>query len=113
MAYALLGQVQRSFPVGISKSYVNYWNRWQERAEKHIARKVGVVGGTINHYWHGSKQYRRYQDRWKILVQDGYDPDLDLTHDFQGVLQLTGRNIKLRDNVIHYFSVRNEDSVDL
>jgi len=38
---------------------------------------------------------------------------LDLKYDFQGVLQLTDRNIKLRDDVIHYFNVRNEDSIDL
>jgi hypothetical protein len=113
MAYALLGQVGKSFPVGIGKSYLNYWNRWQDRAERHIQRKVGVVNGTVNHYWHGSKQHRRYQDRWKILVGDAYDPDLDLKYDVQGVLQLTERNIKLRDDIIHYFSVRNEDSIDL
>jgi hypothetical protein len=113
MAYALLGQVDRSFPLGISKSYVDYWNRWQDRAERYIQRKVGVVNGTANHYWHGSKQHRRYQDRWKILVQDGYNPDLDLKYDFQGVLQLTERNIKLRDDLIQYFNVRNEDSSDL
>jgi hypothetical protein len=113
MAYALLGQVDKSFPVGISKSYVNYWNRWQDRAETYIQRKVGVVSGTVNHYWHGSKQHRRYQDRWKILVGDGYDPELDIKYDFQGVLQLTGRNIRLRDDLIQYFNVRNEDSIDL
>ena len=113
MAYALLGQVQRSFPLGISKSYVDYWLRWQDRAEKHIERKVGIVPGTVNHYWHGSKQHRRYQDRWKILVEDKFDPNLDLKYDFQGVLQLTGRNQKLRDDIIQYFAVRNEDSSDL
>lgn len=113
MAYALLGQVGKSFPVGISQSYVNYWNRWQERAEHYIQRKVGVVSGAINHYWHGSKQHRRYQDRWKILVGDGFDPERDLKYDFQGVLQLTERNIRLRDDVIQYFNVRNEDSIDL
>jgi len=113
MAYALLGQVDKSFPVGISRSYVNYWTRWQERAETYIQRKVGVVNGTVNHYWHGSKQHRRYQDRWKILVGDGFDPELDLKYDFQGLLQLTGRNMRLRDDIIQYFNVRNEDSVDL
>jgi len=113
MAYALLGQVDKSFPVGISQSYVNYWMRWQNRAEKFIERQVGVVSGTVNHYWHGSKQHRRYQDRWKILIQDGFDPDLDLKYDFQGVLQLTHRNPRLRDDLIQYFNVRNEDSIDL
>ena len=117
MAYALLGEVQRSFPLGISKGYVNYWMHWQERAEKHIQRKVGVVNGTIGHVWHGSKLHRHYQDRWKILVEDGFDPDTDICRDMQGVLQFTDadtpRKRKLRDDVIQYFNVRNEDSIDL
>lgn len=113
MAYALLGEVERSFPSGIHQAYKDYWLRWQSRAEAHIQRKVGVVAGTVNHYWHGSKQHRRYQDRWKILVEDGFNPLEDIKYDFQGVLELDERNIKLRDDVIAYFGVRNEDSIDL
>lgn len=113
MAYALIGAVERSFPIGIHKNYTDYWLRWQARAEAKIQRKVGVVPGTINHFWHGSKQHRRYQDRWKILVGDQYDPLEDIKYDFHGVLELTNRNLKLRDDVIHYFGVRNEDSIDL
>jgi hypothetical protein len=113
MAYALLGEVERSFPIGIHSAYKDYWLRWQARAEAKIQRKIGVVPGTINHYWHGSKQHRRYQDRWKILVGDHFNPLEDIKYDFQGILELTERNWKLRDDVIHYFSVRNEDSIDL
>ena len=74
---------------------------------------MGTVHGTLLHYWHGSKQHRRYQDRWKILVDDKYDHTKDLKYDFQGVLELNEHNLKLRDDVIAYFAVRNEDSIDL
>jgi len=113
MAYGLIGEINKSFPTGIAESYKQYWSTWQERAEEHIKRKVGVVSGTLMHYWHGSKQHRRYQDRWKVLVDDKFDPSKDLKYDFQGVLDLNEKNIKLRDDVIQYFAVRNEDSIDL
>lgn len=113
MAYGLIGEVSRSFPAGISDNYKNFWLTWQERAEEHIKRKVGTVAGSLFHYWHGSKQHRRYQDRWKILVGDKFDPAKDLKYDFQGVLELNEANQQLRDDVIAYFAVRNEDSIDL
>jgi hypothetical protein len=113
MAYALIGEVERSFPTGIAQSYKDYWRTWQDRAEEHIKRKVGIVQGALFHYWHGSKQHRRYQDRWKILVEDRFEPTQDLKYDFQGILELNERNIRLRDDVIAYFAVRNEDSTDL
>jgi hypothetical protein len=46
-------------------------------------------------------------------VDDKFDPSKDLKYDFQGVLDLNEKNIKLRDDVIQYFAVRNEDSIDL
>lgn len=113
MAYALLGEVSRSWNNSVHQAYKNYWLEWQERAETYIQRKVGVVPGTLLHYWHGSKQHRRYQDRWKVLVDNAFDPHKDLKYDPQGVLSLTGKNWTLRDDIINYFAVRNEDSIDL
>lgn len=113
MAYALLGEVKRSFPKNLSQSYYDYWLEWQDRAEEFIQRKVGIVPGTLLHYWHGSKAHRRYQDRWHILAQNKFDWMKDLKKDPQGVWQLTSRNWRLRDDLLNYFFVRNEDSQDL
>lgn len=113
MAYALLGEVERSYPPNLPPSYGEYWREWQHRAETYIRRSVGVVPGTILHYWHGSKQHRRYADRWHILTSNKFDHPRDLKKDPQGILQLTERNIQLRDDIINYFAVRNEDSIDL
>ena len=113
MAYALLGEVQRSLPVGLHNSYAEYWLEWQKRAERYIKRSVGVVPGTILHYWHGSKVHRRYQDRWHILQVDRYNHLKDLKKDPQGLLSLTDNNIPLRDDILAYFEARDEDSTDL
>lgn len=113
MAYALLGEVERSLYKGIPGSYGEYWLEWQARAEKFIQRNVGVVPGAIQHYWHGSKQTRRYRDRWQILIDNQYDHTKDLKKDPQGVFHLTDRNWRLRDDLLGYFAQRNEDSVDL
>ncbi len=110
MAYALIGEVDRSFPAGIHPSYVEYWREWQRRAELHIRRNVGVMGGTLIHHFHGSKVHRRYQDRWHILVDHQFDYLRDIKYSPQGTLEWTHRNPLLERDVKHYFAVRNEDA---
>jgi hypothetical protein len=112
MAAALIGKVQRTIHGQMHPTYKAYWQRWQDRAEKHIQRNVGFVPGLLLHYWHGSKVNRRYIDRWKILVEEKYNYEVDLYRDFQGLLALTDRNWKLRDRLREYFRQRSEDSID-
>lgn len=112
MAAALVGEVSQTIHRGMQTSYKEYWQRWEDRAEKYIARNVGYVPGLVLHHWHGAKVNRKYVDRWKILVEEEYDYFLDLKRDPQGVYSLTERNIRLRDRIRQYFKVRNEDSVD-
>jgi hypothetical protein len=86
---------------------------WENRAEKHIRRNVGYVPGLLLHHWHGKKRDRKYADRWKIIIDNDYDPHYDLKEDWQGLWQLTDRSFKLRDDIRAYFRSRNEDSIDL
>lgn len=113
MAYAFLGEVERSFPAGIHPTYKQYWREWQVRADAAVAQNVGVMAGTLYHNWHGAKAHRRYQDRWQILVNHQYDWTKDIKHDVQGILTWTHHNRKLERDVRNYFAVRNEDSTDL
>ena len=113
MAHALIGRVRQTIHSRLSKSYAEGLIRWEERAEKYIQRNIGYVPGLILHYWHGKKRDRRYKERWKILIENKFDPKLDLKEDWQGLWQLTDRNIKLRDDLRGYFRARNEDSIDL
>jgi hypothetical protein len=109
MATALVGTVRRSLQSGFSQRYIDLCLQWQNRAEGLIRRNVGYMSGTMLHYFHGRKAGRNYDQRWKFLVRAGFDPDLDLKRDWQGVWQLTERNIMLRDGLRAYARMRQED----
>jgi hypothetical protein len=118
MASALVGRLAdilgNDLERGIHARYAARMYEWQERAERHIRRNVGVVKGLALHYWHGSKVNRKYGSRKKILIDCEYNPETDLKRDWQGVYQLsdqfTDRSQKLRDHVRKYFRERNEDA---
>jgi len=112
-ACALIGEVERTFPSQIHSRYAQKMLRWQERALKYLHRDIGFVDGTISHYFHGRKADRKYVERWSILVDNDFDPDLDLKRDTQGLYVWTDHNYKIRDAVRAYFRQRNEDSIDV
>ncbi len=117
MAACLIGGVQHQ----LRKDYDPEFNRrfmiWQDRAEKHIRRNIGVVPGLAIHFWHGRKINRNYIDRNDIMVRHKFNPTTDLKRDWQGLWQLVDhgdlRSIRLRDDLARYFRTRNEDSIDL
>lgn len=89
---------------------------WQVRAERWIKRDVGYVNTTLGHWFHGTKLNRKYATRGQILVDCDFDPDVDIKRDSQGIYVLETyeeRQIRLRDLLRYYFSVRNEDSIPL
>lgn len=110
MAYALVGDIDRTLPQGMHPRYLELAHRWQERAASAIRQDMGHVPGLLLHYWHGPKAQRRYATRGQILVDTQFNPDMDLCPDSQGLWQLTHRSNELRDRVRHYFHIRNEDS---
>jgi hypothetical protein len=113
MASALVGQVERSLCSGYSPAYIRMCRDWQKNAEEHIRRNVGYVPGLVNHFFHGTKRNRVYDQRWRLLAQTGYDPQIDLKRDWQGLFQLTERSTMLRDGIRQYGRMRNEDATEL
>ena len=116
MASALVGQVEFSLPKAMLEAcpaYVSWCRDWQERAIKYIRYNVGYMDGLIIHYWHGKKGDRKYSGRWHILVENKFDPLVDIKRDWQGVWQLTDHNHVLRDDIRAYLKSRNEDSIDV
>jgi hypothetical protein len=86
---------------------------WRDRCDKYIRGNVGCVPGLLLHNWHGRKAQRQYKDRWKIMTDNNYDPEIDLKRDSQGLWQLTDRSPKLKNDIRNYFRARNEDSIDV
>lgn len=111
MATALLSNVSRSYPPGLSRGYVQELRQWQRRAAA-LRKNIGHVPGALFHAFHGAKVNRQYLSRWQILKDHAYNPDTDLKRDWQGVYQLeteTPRQIRLRDDIRAYFRRRDED----
>jgi len=110
MANALIGSVGETIRAAAQPSYNRRIMEWERRAETHIRRNVGYVPGLLLHQWHGPKQTRRYIDRWQMLIEEKFDPDVDLIRDWQGLYYLREGAISLRDRLRAYFRQRNEDS---
>ncbi len=113
MAACLIGEGEKTISRQLHPHYKREVLAWQDRANAHIRGNIGYVEGLLAHHWHGRKVDRHYTDRWRILVDNGFDPVADLKRDAQGLLQLTERNRGLRDGIRTYFRSRNEDSIDL
>lgn len=112
MACAFMDDIRRSTTFPCSKGYMDALIEWGERAKK-LRRNVGYVNGMLIHHWHGKKSDRGYTTRWRILVDNQFDPSKDLKKDWQGLNYIiddgTERYIGLRDDLKSYFRSRNED----
>lgn len=116
MAYAWIGRVRDSANGGMSRQYFDRLEAYQGLCEHFVKRDLGFVRGTILHGFHGAKKKRQYASRWKILVDNKYDPNTDVARDWQGLLHLSdlgdARHNTLRDQIRGYFTSRDEDGRD-
>lgn len=117
MAHGLTGSIEGTYRhEAITPGYANRLLGWQEKCERYIKRDIGVVGGTVYHYFHGEKINRKYGTRGAILARNHYDPNTDLKVGPFGLLELERwepRQIKMEDEIRAYNRGRNEDSCDL
>jgi len=84
---------------------------WQTRALR-LNKNIGYVDGLLTHSWHGKKKDRKYGDRWRIYLENRYNPLIDLRRDTQGLYLLDELKAGLRDDLRNYLRARDEDSVD-
>jgi len=114
MAWSLVEHADFSIHPEMHGGYRRRIKEWENQCKRHIHKDVGCVEGTVLHYFHGAKVNRKYWDRWKILVHNGFDPDTDLKKDTTGVYQLqeprSARQRGLRDGLRNYFAARDEDN---
>lgn len=113
MAWAFIGQIERAVDSRYSEGYKRRARAFQAKCDKHLEKDIGFVDGTIIHEWHGRKKQRYYRERAKVLLDVKFDPEQDVDYNHEGLLKLTGKNLRLRDAIRRYFRSRSEDSVDL
>jgi hypothetical protein len=115
MACALIGEIAQSLSPEIVRhcpDYTEWCLEWQARAETCIKHNIGFVDGLLLHYFHGAKKNRGYINRSEMLWKNQFDPARDIKRDWQGLWQLTGQKIALRDQLRAYFRSRDEDSTE-
>ena len=72
--------------------------------------RLGYVPGVIRHYFHGSKENRKYTERWKILMKYQYSPKNHLMYDENGILIPTIHFPPgFAEEIMQYFFERKED----
>jgi hypothetical protein len=112
MAWAAIGQAEFSIPKNIHPNYRKMVLDWQARCERTLQRNLGHVEGTLKHFWHGPKAKRRYRERWQILQQHQYDPEVDIYRNEQGLIELGAHKPGFKRDMQEYFRARAEDSRD-
>lgn len=110
MAWAFVGKPMQGIHGLATQSYKDECFAYLKNASAVVGRNLGYVDGLILHYWHGRKGDRKYVERWDVLVKNKYDPKMDLIRDENGLLQLTDRSRKLKEDIRRYFLQRNEDA---
>lgn len=111
MCWSIIGMGHLTGIKQYKPSYARRVLDWQRAAFRVSHGEVGYVHGTILHYFHGPKGRRYYNQRYKILVDNGFDPDKHLTYDEQGLVTLVG-NEKLDYDIYKYSLSRHEDSIE-
>ena len=113
MAGALCGNWKFGFPAELEgTSYGRALQAWARRADASIERNVGHLPGSLFHRWHGRAGDRGYDLRWRILIDQDFDPVFDIQNDIDGCLAWTGNNPGLQAEIRGSLARRNEDSTD-
>lgn len=106
---AMIGMVDRTRPNNVNDNYKKQLADYQERAVRIIDKNLGYAPLGLQHLWHGPKRNRFYVSRWKILIDNNFDPMIDIRRDTQGLYTLDGSD-KLKRDIQLYFSARLEDT---
>jgi hypothetical protein len=110
MAQALIRNAKNSVNKDVSKEYKESVLGWQKLVK---TIRLGYVPGVVRHYFHGTKQNRKYNERWQILVKHQYNPLTHVKYDNDGLLvPTTDCPQGLLDDIMKYFLERNEDDRD-
>lgn len=109
MALALVNNVHMSVPTSVNSSYKSLLMNWQARAQSFNGLKLGYTNHTIEHFFHGRKHDRAYNNRWEMFVKYNFDPVTDVKRNTFGVLEFAGNKPRLEKEWDQYMRARNED----
>jgi hypothetical protein len=96
---------------GLNEASTDEYKRTVEEFQKKMRTlRLGYTPGVLRHHYHGSKQRRGYNDRWKILTENNYEPLQHVSYDKNGLLIPTiSCPQDILDRIKVYFYDRQED----
>ena len=107
MCFSIIGNGLKTLNEATTDDYKQSLMDFQAKAN---TLRLGYTPGVIRHFFHGSKKNRKYNERWKILVDNSYSPFLHLKKNADGLLVPTVECPQnLLDDILNYFKERNED----
>lgn len=91
----------------------NYF-RWVKEAHAVVGSALSHVRGDVLHLYHGSRDNRQYQTRYRLLLNYGFNHETDLETDPEsGLLRWTESAQREKPGLVHsvreYFFERKED----
>ena len=88
----------------------DYRNSMLDYQLKAKSLRLGYTPGIIRHFFHGTKENRKYSQRWETLVKYQFSPFKHVTCDEKGVLIPTAEfSEDFKKDILAYFKERNED----
>lgn len=111
MAWASIGKVGFSVHQEMGANFKKLATEWQDCAFDMTKGQIGYVKTRIEHKFHGPKVHRGYRERWKIFIEEHYDPIEDVAYDHHGIIYLKNKP-RLEHRIRMYMRSRNEDSID-
>jgi hypothetical protein len=106
MALSWINKGSMSFHNNVSPGYKKSILDYQERCK---GLTIGYTPGVIRHHFHGDKKFRKYNERWEILVEHQYDPFTMVTTKDGLLIPTRECPQELLNDIYDYFAQRNED----
>jgi hypothetical protein len=100
-----LWRIWRDHDSAVYPSRIDAWCRKYAAA---VGRRIGYADGDIHHLFHGSPVQRQYVSRHALTAVSGFDADVHLCKNADGVNQIVGLPV-LCGQIREYFQDRQED----
>lgn len=86
---------------------------WARAVQAEIGGSFDYVPGAILHLYHGSRENRRYVERWTYQTDFAFDPQTDIDTDANGLLRWTEQALAEKPEMVwrvrEYFALRRGD----